>query len=113
MSIDRLDYANIEVLCEVHDDEALARGSDRKFYGWLTFATGFVRQIGLDVEPSPSTDPRNLWHAEITVPDFDPDEFDSVTEYANALMSEYQWQPKPLSRRVREDIEQASEGLGK
>ena len=113
MSVDRLDYADIDVLCEVHDAEALARGSDRSFYGWLTFATELVRHIGLDVEPTPSTDPRNLWHAELAVPDFDTDTDDSVTEYAHALLSESQWQPKPLSRRVREDIEQASEGLGK
>ena len=100
MSIDRLDYANIEVLCEVHDDEALARGSDRKFYGWLTFATGFVRQIGLDVEPSPSI----------------PETFGTLSQrhrVCKRIGQSTQWKPKPLSRRVREDIEQASEGLGK
>ena len=110
MSVDRMTYADIGVLCEVHDDEAIQRGPNRKFYGWYTFPVALVRDVELDVKPTLSGDPRNAWHAEVIVPDFDSDISDAITTYANAISSEAEWEPKPLNPGAQRDIEQVSGG---
>ena len=109
MSVDRMTYADSTVLCQVHDDDALRRGPNRTFYGWYTFPVALVRAIGLDVEPTQSTDPRNEWHAEVSVPDSDSDMNDAITAYANAISSEAAWEPKPLNPGAQRDIEQAGQ----
>ena len=108
VSVDRLDYADKDILCAVHDDEALARGDDRQFYGWYTVGSDLIRSIGLDVVPSPSTDPRNIWHADLSIPDFAVEDDDQITEYAESLKSEAKWLRRPLNPRARRDIEQAT-----
>ena len=110
MSVDRMTYADINVLCEVHDDDAIRRGPNRKFYGWYTFSVDLVREIGLNVDPSQSSDPRNIWHAEVGLPDADSDLGDAITTYANAISSEAEWEPRPLNPEAQRDIEQASGG---
>ena len=108
MSVDRLDYADKDILCEVHDEEALKRGSDRSFYGWLTFEAVLLRRIGLEVYPTPSTDPRNLWHADLKIPNFSEDAKDEISQFAEELRAMAKWEEKPLNRQAREDIENAS-----
>ena len=107
VSVDRMDYADVDILCEVHDDEARGRGSNRSFYGWFTFGTELARDISLEVEPTASTDPRNKWHADLMILDFASDEGDRILVYAEALKSEAEWRPRPLNSRFREDIEEA------
>ena len=114
MSVDRMDYADPNILRAVHDDEAQSRGPNRSFYGWYTFETELVRDIGLEVEPTPSTDTRNEWHADLMMLDFAEDAEDIITEYAEGLKSEAKWEPRPLDPldpRIREDVEDAIEGL--
>ena len=112
ISVDRLCHADFDVLCEVHDDAARARGEDRSFYGWFSFTSYLVRSIGLTVDPTPSEDPRNLWHADVLVPSYDSRRTDLITEYADALKSESEWTTRPLSPKARNEIERASGGLG-
>ena len=107
MSVDRLDYADKDVLCKVHDDEAHRRGPDRSFYGWLTFDTSLLRHIGLEVCPTPSTDARNLWHADLVLPGFSTDDQDEITQVAEKLRAMARWEDRPLNPRVRADIEDA------
>jgi hypothetical protein len=111
ISVDRLDHADWDVLCEVHDEAARARGEDRSFYGWFSFTSDLVRSIGLTVDPTQSEDPRNLWHADVLVPNYDSRRTDRITEYADALKSESNWTARPLSPTARKDIAQASGGL--
>ena len=110
MSVDRLMYADWDVLCEVHDDEARSRGPNRSFYGWHWFASDAVRTARLDVEPSPSTDARNLWHADVLFSNFDPGRSALILRYANALRSACNWEPRPWNPQLRDDVEQASGG---
>lgn len=110
MSVDRLTYADLDVLCAVHDDEALARGKNRTFYGWYWFTSDAVRAARLDVEPSPSTDVRNIWHADVLFADFDPSRSALILRQANALHSACKWEPRPWNPQLRTDIEQASGG---
>ena len=106
MSTDRLDHADIDVLCVVHDEEALGRGSDRQFFGWYTFEASLVRSKGLDAMPTPSTDPRNEWHADVVMLAYSTEKQDQIIAFAAALNAEAKWRPKPLNRQAREDIEQ-------
>lgn len=110
-SADRLDFADLDVLCDVHDDAAKSRGENRSFYGWYSFTSDLVRSNGMDVFPSPSADPRNLWHADVRIQNFDANHADIITQYADALKSESEWTARPLNRTARKDIEQASGGI--
>jgi hypothetical protein len=103
MSVDRMTYANKNTLCEAHDDEARHRGANRQFYGWYTFPATKVRAIGLSVMPTPSDDSRNIWHAEVTVPNLD-----DIAKYANAIRLEAEWEPRPLGPKAQKDVEQAT-----
>jgi hypothetical protein len=113
MSVDRLTYADLYVLTEVHDNAAMNRGANRRFYGWFTIGADLLRDIGLSVVPSGSVDQRNRWHADVIFTDLSTEVNDQITEYANAITSEALWQakPLPLSRRVRDDIEGARDVL--
>jgi hypothetical protein len=110
-SVDRLDFADLDVLGDIHDDAAKSRGENRSFYGWYSFTSDLVRSNGMDVLPSPSADPRNLWHADVRIPDYDASYTDLITQYANALKSESKWKARHLNRTARNDIEQASRGI--
>ena len=110
-SVDRLDFADIEVLCDVHDDDAKSRGENRSFYGWYYFTSDLVRSSGMGVSPTPSEDSRNIWHADVTIPKFSNAPADFITKCANALTAESRWQARPLNRMAREDIEQASASI--
>jgi hypothetical protein len=112
MSVDRLTYADLDVLRDVHDDVAAGMGENRKFYGWLGFTSDTVRKVGLDAEPSPSADVRNVWHADVLFPDFDRSRSALILRYANALYSGCAWEPLPLGRLIMDDIEQASGEFG-
>lgn len=101
MSVDRLTHADKSTLCRVHDDDAAKRGQGRQFYGWYTFETSVARDIGLDAVPSPSTDSRNIWHANLIVPEGD----DSLPVFANKLSAASEWRFRPLGPQVVMDIE--------
>ena len=109
MSVDRLTYADMDILRAVHDDDALRRGQNRSFYGWHWFTSDAVRAMRLDVEPSPSTDHRNIWHADVLF----AGRAALILRYANALYSACKpdnWEPRPLNAQLRNDVEQASGG---
>ena len=112
MSTDRMDYADFEILCVVHDAEALRRVPRRQFHGWYTFEVSLVRDKGLVAIPTASTDPRNEWHADVVVPNYSADKHDQIVAFATAVNAEAKWYPKPLNSQARDDIEQASSGVG-
>ena len=106
MSVDRMTYGDRGILLQVHTGEAANRGDNRSFYGWYVFPADLVRATGLEVIPSEATDKRNIWHADVIIPDSET----PIVVYANAISSEAEWEPKPLNDKAKEDIEQVGAG---
>ena len=89
MSVDRLDYADIPKLREIHDDEAIRRPSVNNFYGWYAFHAELAFGLGMDVHFTPTEE--NPWHAEIVLPQDDRDDEDALLSYYVKLASESTW----------------------
>ena len=109
MSVDRLDHADIDVLCSLHDQEAANRPSINNFYGWYVITAGLVRSSGMWVEYSRTTE--NPWHSLVGLPIAIDEVDDALQTYFNVLASETEWSPRPISSSVQRDIEEASGGL--
>ena len=113
LSVDRLTYAPRLVICEIHDEDAASRGSDRNFYGWYLFEVTNLRKVGVEAEPSDSTNPRNKWHADLVVPGVVRGDDDSVVAGAERLKAATSsWEPRELNAEALRDVNEASEGLG-
>ena len=109
MSVDRLDYADIGRLCSIHDHEAASRRSINTFYGWYVFAAGLVRSCGMCVKYSRTR--KNPWHSLVCLTGDGNEEDDALQSYFNALASETEWFPRPISPSLQRDVEEASAGL--
>ena len=113
LSVDRLTYAPRAVICEIHDEDAASKGDDRAFYGWYLFEVTNLRQVGVEVEPSDSTDPRNEWHADLVIPGVVRGDDDSVVAGAERLKAaKSRWEPRELNQEAIRDVNEAMEGFG-
>lgn len=112
VSVDRLTYADRHVLCEVHDEEAAARGPGRRFHGWYRFEVRGLREDRLDVVPSDSTSAKNIWHADLKIPGVDLGDPDSIVQGAAKLRARVtDWEPRVLNSEAQRDVDQATGGL--
>ena len=113
VSVDRLTYGNPAVLCEVHDDEATVRGPSRSFYGWYVLEVRGLRGDGFDVKPNPSTDARNIWHADLLILGVDWNNQDSVVQAAAKVKARVtDWEPRVLNAEAQQDVDEAAGGMG-
>ena len=106
MSVDRVDIADLNVLCAVHDNEVVCRTDVERFYGWQTFTAGLAYSSGLSVVNRPTED--NDWHAELWLPEETYGDEDVLLTYCNALASETKWFPRPLAFHLQQEIEDAT-----
>ena len=109
MSVDRLSYADLVVLCAIHDCEAILRPSVNRFYGWYEFIAESARVAGMSLAYAPTDD--NDWHSEVKLPLGALDDSDSLLEYCTKLASESEWRARPMDRTLQQDIEEASAGI--
>ena len=109
MSVDRLDYADIQELCSIHDCEADHRASVNAFYGWYAFSAELALRLGMTVQFKPTD--KNPWHAEVSLPTYNND--DELLTYCNALASESKWidRVSQLHPRIIRDIDDATARL--
>ena len=109
MSVDRLESADIQVLCTVHDAEAVVRKPPRIFHGWYVFTVASVRATGWDVQPDPTC--VNPWHAEVCLPDLLEQE-DDLLQNCNRIASQASWRARPLSLGDEEFLSDVGGQLG-
>ena len=112
LSVDRLTYAPRTVICEIHDEDAASRGNDRSFYGWYLFEVTNLRQVGVQVTPTPSTNPRNEWHADLVIPRVVKGDKDSAVAGAEKLKAATSvWEPRELNPEAARDVTEAMDGF--
>ena len=113
MSVDRLDYADLPRLRDLHDCEALHRESVNNFYGWYEFPADLA--YSLNMAPQYKRTEKNPWHAEVYRPqEAENDEW--ITCYTK-LAGDSKWRDRAsvqqeLDPSVIRDIEEAASGLG-
>ena len=106
MSVDRLDLADVQVLCRVHDSEGSKRKPPKGFRGWYVFPAGLVRSLLWCVYPDPTL--ANPWHAEVCHASDDEDHF---LQKCTGIASQAIWRARPMSEETVEFLAQASDSL--
>lgn len=109
MSVDRLDIADLDMLCDIHDSEATRRTDVQRFYGWQTFTANLAFSSRLSVTHKPTKD--NDWHAVVCLPEGEFGDEDALLTHCNELASETIWFPRPLFSQVQQEIEDVTSGL--
>ena len=107
MSVDRLDSADVQTLCSVHDAEGMGRVPPKMFYGWYVFSAALVRSADWCVYPEPTC--TNSGHAEVCRPN-DHDE-DNVLQKCTEIASQTIWQARLMSQEAEEFLARASDSL--
>lgn len=94
LSVDRLDHASDEVMAEIGDRIARARGSDRSFYGWAVVTVGQASKMGRTVRATPLSN--NPYHADIdlNIP-LSGERRDMQKQHALDLSTVAQWRERP------------------
>ena len=109
MSVDRLESADIQTLCNLHVAEAVTRKPPQSFHGWYVFVAGLVRSTGWDVNSDPTG--ANPWHAEVCLPDL-IEQGDEFLQSCSKVASQASWRARPLSQEDEEFLARATDGLG-
>lgn len=108
MSVDRLESADIQILCGVHDAEAVERKPPRSFHGWYVFTAASVRTAGWEANPDPTC--ANPWHAEVCLPNLVEQE-DNLLQNCNRIASQASWHERPLSSADEDFLARAADSI--
>lgn len=100
ISVDRLDFAELEEMAALGDKVAVGRSVGRKvtFYGWAVIAAEDAGSSERQVVVTPQPD--NPYHTDIILPDSTAEDRDEQIRHAQELADASRWRERPDSTKT-------------